>query len=339
MKEALEAAFARAAAAGHDEERLLVAGRRVLLRAAGRELAAAVVRPFHHLREAWSGAAELTVEVWDGAATGVSCPLPPAALARPGVSVAGDVVSFLGPGSATALDRAAGRIVGWRADARALSLEERMKPLPLALELWLLDRGICSGHAAFVARAGVGVLLAGASGAGKSTAALACAASGLDFLGEDRVGIERTGDGSFAGHGLYASAWLERDHLQRHPWLACGAPVEQGADKDAVFLADTGRAVVARRAAIAAVVLPRRGEPGPPRLLPAGRADAVRALAPVSLAGVAAVAAPWILEQLRALVSSVPVLAAEDAGSPASLAELVARVLAGDLRASPPPGS
>jgi hypothetical protein len=50
-------------------------------------------------------------------------------------------------------------------------------------------------HAACVARAGFGVLLAGASGAGKSSLALACARAGWTFLSDDASFVERGGDG------------------------------------------------------------------------------------------------------------------------------------------------
>ena len=50
-------------------------------------------------------------------------------------------------------------------------------------------------HAACVARGEFGVLLAGASGAGKSSLALACARGGWTFLSDDASFVERGGDG------------------------------------------------------------------------------------------------------------------------------------------------
>src|SRR5581483_5100530 len=47
--------------------------------------------------------------------------------------------------------------------------------------------GLAGLHAACVGRGGRGLLLMGASGAGKSTAALHCVLSGLEFLSEDSV--------------------------------------------------------------------------------------------------------------------------------------------------------
>jgi hypothetical protein len=63
-------------------------------------------------------------------------------------------------------------------------------------------QGLVPLHAACVGRSGRGVLLAGASGAGKSTVALCCLLQGLDFLAEDSVlvrpeGLLATGVSSF----------------------------------------------------------------------------------------------------------------------------------------------
>ena len=71
----------------------------------------------------------------------------------------------------------------------------------------------------------LGALVVGGPGAGKSTTALACAASGFGFLGDDHIGIEEADDGGFFGHSLYSTARLSSEQLVLNPELGCGAPV------------------------------------------------------------------------------------------------------------------
>ena len=58
-------------------------------------------------------------------------------------------------------------------------------PMAATMAAWALDHDLLAMHSAAVEVDGRGVLLIGASGAGKSTTAMACAAAGLGFLGDD----------------------------------------------------------------------------------------------------------------------------------------------------------
>ena len=58
-------------------------------------------------------------------------------------------------------------------------------PMAATMAAWALDHHLLAMHSAAVEVDGRGVLLIGASGAGKSTTAMACAAAGLGFLGDD----------------------------------------------------------------------------------------------------------------------------------------------------------
>lgn len=75
-------------------------------------------------------------------------------------------------------------------------------------------QGLAGLHAACVGRAGRGVLLMGASGAGKSIAALHCLLRGLEFLSEDAVFVAPD---SLLATGVANFIHVRRDGLQLVP--------------------------------------------------------------------------------------------------------------------------
>lgn len=117
------------------------------------------------------------------------------------------------------VDRKAQHVVGWTVSSKALSLYERGKPLLLLLSLWYHDRDMRVIHSGLVSRNGRGVLFPGMGGSGKSTSTLACLVGGFDYLGDDYTGLQVLADGSFIGHSLYNSTWLEPDHMAHFPLL------------------------------------------------------------------------------------------------------------------------
>ena len=72
------------------------------------------------------------------------------------------------------LDRQAQRLVGWRERTDPLPIHERSKPQAMLLSVWYSDRDVQTVHAGLVSRGDQGVLIAGPSRSGKSSAALTC---------------------------------------------------------------------------------------------------------------------------------------------------------------------
>jgi hypothetical protein len=295
---------------------LRIAGRPVAVRVEGRDLAATLLGAFAPLCAPLHGAAPaLTIAITDGEVTGTAPPIQ----APPGrewvdASDPGRVVCVDPERAVTVLDRAAGHIAAWRASAGAVRFEERTKPLALPLAVWLHDRNVGVVHAGLVARGGRGVLVVGDAGAGKSTTALACAAGGFAFLGDDRIAVEgRT------GHLLSGRARLAAGALARDPWLADGATVEPASGRDKALLAPRGATA---SATICAIVLPERGAAA---VLPATAGAILRAMAPTSLLGVAGGGADGFA-RLSALARAVPAfrLRSDD---PADVPDLVAQAL------------
>lgn len=272
-----------------------------------------VRRPLAHL-EGHQTASErpgLTIDLWDADESGIPSPLAsaPADLGPSGLvssSPHGRLVAHQRPWSVVMLDRQDQRLVGWIQSSRQLPQLERARPLHLLLSVWCSDRNLQVIHAGLVARNGHGVLLAGLSGAGKSTSALACACAGFDFLGDDCVALGPAADGGFVGYSLYSSTALESSQLARFRPLPRPATDEAGPnEKSLAFLGDVGPLRCRRQVPIRVLALPRIVTTTHLRIRPASKAEALRGLAPSSLVK-RAVPARLYLSRLAKLVEDVP---------------------------------
>ena len=287
------------------EASYLLAGRSVRFRIVGPRLARLVSRPFAHVRIPDPGPPALTIDLYEGTSPARRHELPLAGVLAS--SADGGLLAHARPDSLTVLDRRQGRLAGRIDPDGPRAGRERARPLSLMLAVWCGDREIQLVHAGLVARDGHGVLLGGSSGAGKSTAALACASAGFDFLGDDCVALRRDGDGTFEGHSLYCSTALAPAQLPWFPALAARAAEAAPGDDDKAIVFGTeafpGR--LPPMARIRLLVLPRIVKAGPLGARPASRAEALLALGPSSLVK-RAVPAPDALRRLAQLVARVP---------------------------------
>lgn len=315
----MAAARERAPGASHRSAYRL-AGKPVRVNLVGDALADYIGQALAHVTGADNAPPALTIELWDERVTGVPNPLPlhPDDPALPHLSdgellLSDETSRYVWcekRDAVTWFDRPANRIIGWRADGTCPPTHEQSKPLTFMVALWLHGLGIQVLHAALVARDGGGVLIAGGSGVGKTTTALACLLAGFDYLGDDQIAVERVNDNgasAFRGHSLYHSARLEPGHLARFPAFEPHAlPSRDPLDQKAlVLLAQLFPQQMARAAAIRALVLPRVGER---RATEARRAGAVDA---VAYCGRTSIYAPWgfgraRFETLAQLLAAVP---------------------------------
>jgi hypothetical protein len=318
----LEDAFARASATVPDRVHTSwwsLAGRHVRGRVVGTGLAQSVGRAFNHLRMSDHPPShpELSIDLWDGEATGVS--LPPATILTsiPGWHEGGGISTVSADrryylhalfDSRAILDREARRILCWTASSRRLSLYERGKPLRVLLSVWLHDRSVQLIHAALVSSGGRGVLLPGRGGMGKTTSALACLLGGLDYLGDDYIGLERHADGSFTGHSLYESTWLDPDHLVRFPVLAPHAirGTISWERKRLIHLSEVLPERLAPAAAIRLLAFPTVGHGPGTRWRPAAKSESLLAMAPTSVFELTPRVGAAGVERLAALVARLP---------------------------------
>jgi hypothetical protein len=294
-----------------EQARVLLAGAVVSIAASSPSVGAVVARPFSHLPRD-TGPPVLRIEA--GRAPRGWEPGPN----RIELADDGAVVAHLRMEGGAMLDRRAGVLRGWWARENAVASEDRSKPFSLCLAVWLADRGFTVAHAGCVAREGRAILLTGPGGAGKSTAALSCAARGLTFLSDDQIALAIE-SGRPVAYSVFGTARLDRATLAASPELSCGAPVlDTGEDKPILVLGESA-AALAPAASVVAVAVVGRGNGGL-RAIP--RTAALRVLARSTRALLGAPA----FECLAEVAGAVPAVAIE--ANTHALPALVDQVLA-----------
>ncbi len=273
------------------ESNFLFSGQPVRIRVVGGDFAQHIVQPFAHLQNDKTGrrTPQLTIDLWDENATNIRCFAGSRGTCHgwedvTSMSPDGRYIGQMQPNTLTCFDRNTQHIVGSIAWSDQIPIYERAKPLSRLLLEWNNDRHIQVIHAGLVSQHGQGVLFVAKSGSGKSTTSLACLCTGFDYVGEDFIGLEKLRDGSFVGHSLYNSVFLETGHLARFPELSPhvirGAPHEE---KAVVILSHVFPERLARVATIRAVVLLRVAGESESRLRSISKSQALLALAPSSL--------------------------------------------------------
>lgn len=292
-------------------------GETVRISIAGERLAAAILAPFAHQRVPTADRVELDVDLWDARACGVRGLARSESLARGrvwdladgrfAVSDDGRFVSHELRDSIVWFDRRRGRMVGWYGDGTALRLHQRGKPLQMLWALRASDRGLQAVHACCVARGRGGLLLPAASGSGKSTVAVACLQAGFSCLGDDWVALSREAEGSFTGHGLFASLYLDKEHARRFPRLAAHV-VPAGVDEEkALVLAERIFSdQFAATTRIRAVVAPRFVGTRDTIVRPASPSEVLLSLVPSSVFTLRPRLGPEGVDRLAALAAEVP---------------------------------
>lgn len=188
-------------------------------------------------------------------------------------------------------------------------------PFRTVLTWWAADCGLALLHAASVATDDGAVVMAGTSGAGKSTTAVRCLLAGLDFLGDDACLV--TADPGPVVHSLYRFAKLdvpldepEFTPLARAlPWITDGVVVDPGARHRT-------------HAPLRAILLPQMTGRPESRIVPVPRTEAMRLLGPTTLVEGGA-PSPGALRAVVDLVARVPASRLELGTDPAGIVAAV----------------
>jgi hypothetical protein len=235
---------------------------------------------------------------------------------------------------ASILDRVTGDAYHYVPDPTLLPAWEGTHPARMLLAAWARAQGLVTCHAAAVADGDAGVLLCGASGAGKSTTALAALAAGMRSAGDDYVLVE-PGDPPRA-HALYTSTLLEVGHYERNRRLM---PVlDHVADqldrhKAVMYARGEGAPNLDGGFPLVALVALRVERGSTPRFAPSSAAAVLRALAPSTLAQLGMVDAAG-LARLADLCRRLPAYELVLGDDPAPVPDLLRALIAegGGLR-------
>lgn len=288
---------------------LRIAGRPVQIRFGSVPLAELLTRSIRHLRDAGAAPPELTIDCWtdDLGPTAV-----PPAWNRPGLTYLERDSCHLTweppEGPLVVYDRARQRAWMRFATLEAVLNWEVARPFRRILHWWGADQSLQLIHAAAVGGPSGGVLLAGRSGSGKSTTALACLAGGFAYAGDDYCLVEP--GRSPRVHALYLSGVgnAQTAHLLpalRERLLAAPRMPAQDNAKHLIFADEVASTAVTPGFPLRAIVIPQITGGKSCHLHPLPAADALRALAPSTLLQLPGKRAEG-LARLSLLVRSVP---------------------------------
>jgi hypothetical protein len=172
------------------------------------------------------GEPEFTIHLWDDAATGTKMPPPPwygYATYMP----RGDIRGYnterirtafqMGSDVLCTLDLSQNKAIYWTRNAEHLPQWEIGSPLRLILHWWLREKGLQLVHAGAVGLPDGGVLLVGKGGSGKSTTALTCLTSTLQYVSDDYCLL--SADPVPTAYNLYNTGKVREDDIYRVPHL------------------------------------------------------------------------------------------------------------------------
>lgn len=286
-------AFRRAQAqAGAIERFFRLGDAHVRLCFAGPDLAPGVLRALAHLPSSPPVTRpDFSIRLWDSASTGTRMPSPPWSNDDYGPH---GVIRGLNEGRFRAMfqwychalhliDLETNEALFWVRSSLQVPPAEAGAPLRPLFQMWAAERGMVLVHAAAVGHREGGVLLAGASGAGKSTSSLACLPSALGFLGDDTCLLK--GGASIRSLSLYSTGRTDDDGLVRLPFLTpwVSNPVRPIGEKALCFLAEHAARKLVTQFPVRAILVPRRSETTHSRLRPASPGAVLAALAPSTL--------------------------------------------------------
>ncbi len=227
------------------------------------------------------------------------------------------------------VDRPRGRAWAIKIDDRPYPFWEVGAPLRFILHDYFSRHGLQMVHGAAVGDDRGGLLVVGKGGSGKSSTALAAAAHGLRYVGDDYCLVDPTG---LTVHALYGTGKLVgRADVERLPAYR-GRSInadsfERGGSGKGVFLVDEVCAgSLTARQPLRAIVLPRI-VPGPRTRGQGGsRGDALAAIFP-STVGQLPGAGPEDAQNVERLVSSLSTFELHVGSDPRGAAEAIREIL------------
>ncbi len=283
-----------------------LAGRVICLRFAGPALFQAISAAFQHLACESVDNPALTVCCWDDASTGVTTPEPVFVSHTHGTE-------FVDASVRLSFEPACRLFSGYDPDRKLGLLQFTSvesvpgwvwgSPAREILHWWSSGEELQLVHAAAVGTPEGVALLVGRGGSGKSTTALACLGSSLQYLSDDYCLLSF--DGEPRVHSLYGTAKADANSIARLPRLQASFAASrihvQG--KTVIHLTEYFPQLIREATPLRALVVPKIG--GDCRLEPLSAAAALRSLAPSTMFQLAGDRSR-IFERLADLVRRIP---------------------------------
>jgi hypothetical protein len=189
-------------------------------------------------------------------------------------------------------------------------------PFRTFITWWATDHSMAMLHASCVATDGGAAIVAGRSGAGKSTTAVTCALAGFRFLGDDVCIVELDADGGPVVHALYGRAKLEVDSAAR-----LGL---EPAPRGAPLIVDTPNS--SPRAPARVLLVPEIVESHATTFEPMARTEVLRTLVPASIRESGGLGGRALQEMTR-VVKELPCFRLLLGNDPSGVAEAVAAAI------------
>lgn len=298
-------------------ENYLIAGKNVRLFFYSDLLRKKMSLALAHTKSEGGPAPDLSVHIWDSASTGIkinAAPwnkseyfFPPDALAQ---AELGD--TFLGAylnGEETLnlYDIENKTAHFWTEDARNLPDWISAAPIRTILHWFLSRSAIHLVHGAVIGYAGTSIMLSAKGGSGKSTTALSCLFSGMQYCADDYAALSMTGK-EITAYSLYNSIKIPPRSLKLFPelagkiWNSKNVGTE---DKSIVFLSEIFPEHISRSSTLVGLMIPVIKKTGETQIMPASKLDAMLALLPTTIFQLPLVRAD-ALEELRTIIGNVP---------------------------------
>ncbi len=331
-QQAFQTALANAGA--HSED-YVIGGHRLRLVFAGQAWRPHFTAALAHRAAPPAEKVDLTIWVWDDAATGAQMPSPP--WSAEDYTLRGEIPAAcneryragyqVDAGLLNLLDLRQGLGLMWTADAARLPRYELTLPVRTLLHWWVGARGQQMAHAGAVGNASGGVLLVGKGGSGKSTTALACLEAGLDYAGDDYVIFDD--QPAPRAHSVYCSGKLNADHIGRLPAYVpqIHNQAQLGSEKALLYLNARYAGRLAADLPLSAIVLPRVTGAAHSRYRPVATVPALAALAASTLRQLPC-AGQADHERMRRLALRVPAYALDLGSDLENIPAVVTRLIA-----------
>lgn len=231
---------------------------------------------------------DLAIKVIDDVRCGVKRPrlkwrAPDFGLKRvvPGWSDNERTTYFLrGAGGVAIADWRSGRAYVWVPSIEAFIASDRAAPFRWIIDGLAQRHGLMTMHAAVIGEDGVGLLIVGEGGRGKSTLALAAIGAGMDYLGDDYCLVDP--QPPYRAYRLFNTAKLQVDARVQPDWIVdIEHEIKSVSGGKRIFnLARHARAMLADQLEIRALLLPEFTDDPLPVLEMVSANEAFRRAAP-----------------------------------------------------------